>query len=824
MPHDRPHSGNDGRPLRGMSPEKLLGVFEHRIGDPPVVPGWTILGVAGRGGFGVVWRARREADGALAAIKIAPGDEPDTLERIETEAVALSSLNHPHIVSLLDSGPVGEDGSGLYLAMEFIDGPDLCQEIPRDGLRPALALKWFRQVALAVIHAHNHQVLHRDLKPSNILIDGGGNAHVADFGLALPVHRRVHQLSLTRAGMIAGTAEYLPPEAYLAGYEPTPSADVFALGVILHEMLTGSPPRGAWAPASSKSGVDVRIDGIIARAMAPDPAHRWPDVRSMLAELEAVNSSPLRLAGTPLVTFPVRVMDAVWTLAGLGMAAAAMGSVFNLWKFRIQLPFDLVGDLGRILGAFHALFLLSFPACFVGFWQLVRVIRFRHTPVREALPSPFGLPLSRGRTSAVLVAMAQVFCLMFPSLMMTGLFLDSCLVWLEPQDPPWTHGLAVTRWGDGATVSPWTQPGGAGFWLVERFGPPGHPLGRDLDRVGFVPFLVPLVMTLGGVALGAGLLAMLFVAFRSWSIRRKPVGLMLLALWTALSLHSLADLARREIRDAESHRIPTDALSEHRAGIILHQVHQFADDLIAYESGSRSEPPATSVRLASMVDFRGQGWISAASIPEIRFRKRHPCPPAGALNRMQASSHWEASSKRFLVRHGCQTFHDDPEAGESRMIEWWTEIGGRLCADGMLEIDRESLEFRECYRGAIRNADEDDAARWLADLRGALESGDPLRLAGAFPPSTTPAAGTSTAFPGWIAATPDPSSPWLHHLREEMDASGWQTPLKAGRLPGGRTRFTLPLRGDSRYGTRTLFADLVSIEGSWRCVRLDDDP
>ena len=411
--------------LRGLDPELLLGVLGDDARESlPRIPGWKILGVAGEGGSGIVWRAERVSDAVAAAIKIAPPGEPETVARIEREAGFLRELRHPHIVELLETGALeeGDQAGGLYLAMEFIDGPALVNEIPERGLPPERAFRWFREIVSAVAQAHDAGVLHRDLKPANVLVDPDGRVKVADFGLARPVHRRVHLLSLTRAGLVAGTAEYLPPEAYRGDYRPGPAADIFALGVMLHEMLTGTPPRGAWLPASTREGVDVRIDGIIRRAMDPDPEQRWPDPQAMVAALDEVLASPPRFAGAALVTFPVRVADCLWTLLGLFLFMAGTSSLLALDKAWVRLPFDLVGDHGRLIGGFHALFVLTLLGIPLGAWQIVRLWRFRHIPLREALPSPFGLRLGHSQTAAVLVFLCQLVCLLIPVVHMLALF------------------------------------------------------------------------------------------------------------------------------------------------------------------------------------------------------------------------------------------------------------------------------------------------------------------------------------------------------------------------------------------------------------------
>jgi hypothetical protein len=181
---DHYHAGRLRRFVRGPAAcpgGASRGNHLSGIGRMPRIPGWNVTGVAGQGGSGIVWRAQRGSDGAKAAIKIAPPCEPDTVERIEREASFLRDLRHPNIVRLLDAGSLqeGDDEGGLYMAMEFIDGPALVEDIPENGLPPLQAYCWFREIVSAVAHAHDAGILHRDLKPANVLIAPDGRIKVA---------------------------------------------------------------------------------------------------------------------------------------------------------------------------------------------------------------------------------------------------------------------------------------------------------------------------------------------------------------------------------------------------------------------------------------------------------------------------------------------------------------------------------------------------------------------------------------------------------------------------------------------------------------------
>ncbi len=240
-----------------------------------VVGGFTLDRRVGAGGMGTVYRARA-ADGSPAAVKFlspALAGEPDVVARFHREVKLLRSLDHPAIVRVLDSGE--EDGVPWF-AMEFVDGRDLRARLAegRPGAEEVERLFGRLLEALQAVHAHG--VVHRDLKPANVLLSNDG-AKLADFGIARPdPSAGSNATRLTETAAIVGTFPYMSPEQR-AG-EPTDSrSDLFSVGVMLYEALTGRLPHGAFAPPSA---VDRRwakaLDAVVSRLLQPDPAARYP--------------------------------------------------------------------------------------------------------------------------------------------------------------------------------------------------------------------------------------------------------------------------------------------------------------------------------------------------------------------------------------------------------------------------------------------------------------------------------------------------------------------------------------------------------------------
>jgi len=228
----------------------------------------------------LVFRATREEDGMMVALKVLSTrwtSDIEQIARFEREAAMLASLSHPNIVRFIDSGKT-ENGDS-FLITEFVEGVDLRRKAMGRPLPPAETLKIFSQICLAVEHAHGAGIVHRDLKPSNVLIALDGTVKVADFGIAKAPRQTLSDLSITKSNVAIGTPYYMAPECLRQLSNSTPQSDIYSLGVMLYELLTGSLPIGSFIPASRKTGLDQRIDSVISQALAEDPARRFPSVR-----------------------------------------------------------------------------------------------------------------------------------------------------------------------------------------------------------------------------------------------------------------------------------------------------------------------------------------------------------------------------------------------------------------------------------------------------------------------------------------------------------------------------------------------------------------
>lgn len=266
----------------------------------PLIPGYELQELLGRGGMGAVYKARQQSLDRLVAIKILPpppAEDPfHAAERFEHEARAMARLAHPGVVGVHDFGQT-EDQQYFYFVMEHIDGSDLAQVIAGSGqLSPEDAVVIVSDVCKALAYAHEHGVIHRDIKPSNILLDGDGRVKVADFGLAHVADPA--QTQLTRTNLAMGTPDYAAPEL-LDRLEPADGrADLYSVGVMLYQILTGEVPRGMFKlPSEKRAELDGRFDEIICRAMEPEPDKRYQTALEVRRDLEDIRTVPLSLVG-----------------------------------------------------------------------------------------------------------------------------------------------------------------------------------------------------------------------------------------------------------------------------------------------------------------------------------------------------------------------------------------------------------------------------------------------------------------------------------------------------------------------------------------------
>jgi len=256
-----------------------------------VLSSYEFIEKLGQGGMGAVYKVRQYSLDRMAAIKVMPrfedADGMGFAERFQREAQAMGKLSHPNIVSVYDFGQTS-DGM-LYIVMEYVEGADL-QKLLRGGeLTVDHLFGWIPQICSALEYAHQQGIVHRDIKPGNILINNEGMVKVADFGLAKLAGNDAQTTRLTQTNMAMGTPDYLAPEALELGVELDHRADIYAIGVMLYEMLTGKIPRGAWRPPSKVNPhIDARFDEIVTRAMDSQREERFQSASELSGQLSTL--------------------------------------------------------------------------------------------------------------------------------------------------------------------------------------------------------------------------------------------------------------------------------------------------------------------------------------------------------------------------------------------------------------------------------------------------------------------------------------------------------------------------------------------------------
>lgn len=288
--------------------------------NPPTVaelavkfPQLEILELIGKGGMGAVYKARQKQLDRIVALKILPPQAaagPGFAERFMREARALAQLNHPHIVVLYEFGQA--DGL-FYFLMEFVDGINMRQLLNAGHLAPKEALAIVPQICDALEYAHERGIVHRDIKPENILLSRQGQVKIADFGVAKIVSQDPGETAagaapaasaeLTGAGSAVGTPQYMAPEQLKNSAEVDHRADIYSLGVVFYQMLTGELPAGKIEPPSKKVQIDVRLDEVVLRALEKQPELRYQQASVLKTQVETIAQTPFG-SGAPLNTAP----------------------------------------------------------------------------------------------------------------------------------------------------------------------------------------------------------------------------------------------------------------------------------------------------------------------------------------------------------------------------------------------------------------------------------------------------------------------------------------------------------------------------------------
>ncbi|MFN0129988.1 MAG: serine/threonine-protein kinase [Verrucomicrobiales bacterium] len=281
---DVSETGGSGPPGPPPTAEELAAAFPQlEIGE-----------CLGRGGMGVVYRARqRSLDRSVALKLLAPEriDDHAFAERFTREAQALAKLNHPNIVTVHDFGRAGRF---YFLLMEFVDGVNLRQAMQAGRFTPEQALAVVPPVCEALHYAHGRGLVHRDIKPENLLLDRDGRIKIADFGIAKMMDADEPDVGVADAGVVesqpAGTPRYMAPEQCDRTRRTDHRADIYSLGVVLYELLTGEVPAGRLQPPSRRVQIDVRLDEIVLRALETEPERRYQtaaEFRTRVEELDA---------------------------------------------------------------------------------------------------------------------------------------------------------------------------------------------------------------------------------------------------------------------------------------------------------------------------------------------------------------------------------------------------------------------------------------------------------------------------------------------------------------------------------------------------------
>ncbi len=255
-------------------------------------PQLVIGEVIGRGGMGVVYGAVQRDLDRMVALKVLTVDhesDPTFSERFQREARAMASLSHPNIAAVYDSGRAGP---WYYLILELVDGPNLRQVISDGDISASNALRIVGEMCIALDFAHSEGVVHRDIKPENVLLDPKGRVKIVDFGLAKLVTPGLGHPTLTRTDQAMGTLHYVAPEQVRRPLEVDHRADIYSMGVVFYELLTGELPMGRFEVPSKLRATDPRMDPVVLKTLENDPERRYQHASDVQLDVDHIRNSP----------------------------------------------------------------------------------------------------------------------------------------------------------------------------------------------------------------------------------------------------------------------------------------------------------------------------------------------------------------------------------------------------------------------------------------------------------------------------------------------------------------------------------------------------
>ncbi|MFM2166116.1 MAG: Serine/threonine-protein kinase PknB, partial [Verrucomicrobiota bacterium] len=360
------------RPSKAAAPPTVAELTVH-------FPDLEVLELIGAGGMGAVYKARQPKLDRLVALKVLSSDlagDPAFAERFDREARLLARLNHPNIVTVFDSGVAGPFA---YLLMEFVDGVNLRQAMKAGRFTPPEALALVQDICAALKFAHEQGILHRDIKPENILIDSRGQVKIADFGIAkLTGEEGQDLLTLTQRGSVLGSPHYMAPEQFESPGDVDQRADIYSLGVVLYELLTGELPLGRFAPPSKKSAVDARIDEIVMRTLERERELRFQTVGEVKTQMQAASepqaAREAQNSGNP-AGLPARSAKPliIWSTLSPAVGVMALVGLVKLYSGNMS-SHSHMREL-HVFSPVSILLLLLVASAVVGAVQAMRAVR-----------------------------------------------------------------------------------------------------------------------------------------------------------------------------------------------------------------------------------------------------------------------------------------------------------------------------------------------------------------------------------------------------------------------------------------------------------------